>query len=198
MTWPLTGRAAEMRHVESALSEPALAGIVVSAAAGVGKSRLTHEALDAAVTRGCEDRRVFGTSSGRSVPLGALAPWAGAHGAGGVQLVCAVVDSLVPAPDDRVVVVGVDDVHLLDEVSVFVLHQIVQRRAARLVLTIRAGEPVPESVQDLWKGGDFDWLDLQPLSLDDTASLLERLGVGPGGRLSAAPLSSVRAAIMSR
>ncbi len=173
LTWPLTGRAAEMRLVESALSEPDLAGIVVSAPAGVGKSRLTREALDAAVTRGCEVRRVIGTSSGRRIPLGALAPWAGAHDAGGVQLVCTVIESLVAAPDERVVIVGVDDVHLLDDVSIFVLHQILQRRAARLVLTVRAGEPVPEPVQELWDVGDFDWLNLHSLSADDTASLLE-------------------------
>ncbi|MBI5336116.1 MAG: helix-turn-helix transcriptional regulator [Mycolicibacterium rufum] len=180
LTWPLTGRAGEMGLVESALSEPASAGIVVSAAAGVGKSRLMREALGAAAARGCEVRTVIGTSSARRIPLGALAPWAGVHGGGGVQLICGVIESLVAAHDDRVVVMGVDDVHLLDDVSVFVLHQIVQRRAARLVLTFRAGEPVPEPVQDLWKVGDFDWLNLQLLSSADTAALLEAvLGAPP-------------------
>lgn len=180
LTWPLTGRAAETRLIESALSEPAVAGIVVSAAAGVGKSRLMHEALDAARTRGCTVRTVIGTSSARRIPLGALAAWAAAHDGGGVQLVCGVIESLIAAPDGCAVVVGVDDVHLLDEVSVFVLHQIVQRRAARVILTVRTGEPIPDGVRELWKVGDFDWLDLQPLALDGTRSLLEAaLGAMP-------------------
>jgi hypothetical protein len=48
-----------------------------------------------------------------------------------------------PLPPDvqgTPVVVAVDDVHLLDDLSTFVLHQILQRRAAKLLLTVRAGD----------------------------------------------------------
>ena len=69
-------------------------------------------------------------------------------------------------------VVGVDDVHLLDDLSIFVLHQIVQRGAAKLILTVRDGEPIPAAVQEIWRGGRFDRLDLQPLSTDETSTLL--------------------------
>src|SRR5262249_53736881 len=54
----------------------------------------------------------------------------------------------------------------------FVLHQIVQRQAAKVVLTIRSGEPVPAAVQDVWRGAPFERLDLQPLSADETETLL--------------------------
>ncbi len=76
-------------------------------------------------------------------------------------------------------VVGVDDVHLLDDLSAFVLHQIVQRRAAKVVLTVRAGETIPMGVQEVWTGGQFERLDLQPLSSDETAMLLSAALGGP-------------------
>ena len=65
-------------------------------------------------------------------------------------------------------VVGVDDVHLLDELSTFVVHQIVARSAAKVVLTVRDGEPVPSAIQEIWTGSRFDRLDLKRLSLDET------------------------------
>jgi hypothetical protein len=67
------------------------------------------------------------------------------------------------AAPETTVVVGVDDVHLLDELSTFVLHQIVARRAAKVVLAVRDGEPIACGTQELWKAGQFERLDLQPL-----------------------------------
>jgi DNA-binding CsgD family transcriptional regulator len=83
-----------------------------------------------------------------------------------------VIESLTSAPDGATVVVGVDDAPLLDDLSIFVLHQIVQRRAAKVVLTVRDGETVPAAIQEVLKAGQFDRLELQPLSRDDTATLL--------------------------
>ena len=67
---------------------------------------------------------------------------------------------------------GVDDVHLLDDLSTFVVHQIVQRGAAKVILTVRDGAPIPAAIQEIWKAGQFDRLDLQQLSLDETTTLL--------------------------
>ncbi|MGQ0719768.1 MAG: LuxR C-terminal-related transcriptional regulator [Pseudonocardiales bacterium] len=59
------------------------------------------------------------------------------------------------------------------------MHQLVLRRAATLVLTLRAGETAPDAVTALWKDGHLTRLELQPLSQDETAALVEaRLG-GP-------------------
>ena len=52
LTWPLTGRSKEMRLIEAAISDPGVPGIVICGAAGVGKSRIAREALDAAASRG--------------------------------------------------------------------------------------------------------------------------------------------------
>ena len=69
-------------------------------------------------------------------------------------------------------VLGVDDCHLLDALSAFVLHQIVKRRAAKVVLTVRDGEPVPPEIEQLWQADTFDRLELKPLAGNDIASLL--------------------------
>jgi predicted ATPase len=89
-----------------------------------------------------------------------------------LQLVRGVIDSLTAAPRGTAVIVGIDDVHLLDDLSAFVLHQIVQRRTAKVLLTVRDGEAISPAVQDVWRGGQFERLDLQPLSADETTALL--------------------------
>lgn len=171
LTWPLTGRAGEMQLIEDAISDPGSSGVVIYGAAGVGKSRIAREALSAAASRGYATRWLVGTSSARTLPLGAFTAWAPSGVTDMVQLVRGVIESLTAAPADTTVV-GVDDVHLLDDLSTFVVHQIVQRRAAKVVATVRDGEPIPAGIQEVWKAGQFDRLDLQPLSLDETTTLL--------------------------
>ena len=172
LSWPLTGRSEEMGAIEAAILASDVSGIVVFGAAGVGKSRIAREALTAAVSRGCEGRWAVGTSSARTLPLGAFTAWAQSGVTDTVQLVRGVIESLTAAPAGTTVVVGVDDVHRLDNLSTFVVQQIAQRGAAKLVLTVRDGEPIPAAVKEIWTGGQFDRLDLQPLSLDQTTTLL--------------------------
>ena len=182
LAWPLTGRSEEMRLIEAAISDPETSGVIVCGAAGVGKSRIAREALLLAAAKGCEERWVVGTSSARALPLGALASWAGPEGRESFQLVRGVIESLTSASPGNRVVVGVDDVHLLDDLSTFVVHQIVQRAAAKVVLTIRDGVSIPDGTQELWKVGQFDRLDLQPLSRDETTVLVSAV---LGGSLEA-------------
>jgi hypothetical protein len=161
-----------MRLIESALSDADACGIVVCGAAGVGKSRIVREALASAASTGCEIRWAVGTSSAREIPLGAFAAWAGSDVADRVHLVRGVIDSLTSAADGAKVIVGVDDAHLLDDLSTFAVHQIVARRAAKVVLTVRDGDPISAATQEIWRAGQFDRLDLQPLSREETATLL--------------------------
>ena len=86
LTWPLAGRAEEMRLIGAAMSDPATSGVVICGRAGVGKSRVAREALDAAAAAGSEVRWVVGTSCGRGLPLGALASWAGLAGGDSLHL----------------------------------------------------------------------------------------------------------------
>jgi DNA-binding CsgD family transcriptional regulator len=178
LTWPLTGRAEEMRVIEAAIVDPELSGIVICGAAGVGKSRIAREALSLAESKGRKPPWVVGTSSARQIPVGAFAEWAQPSVADNLELVRGIVERLTSASAGAAIV-GVDDVHLLDDLSTFVLQQIVQRRAAKLVLTVRDGDPIPAGTQEIWRIGHFDRIDLQPLSQHETATLLTATLGGP-------------------
>lgn len=180
MTWPLTGRSAEIRAVRAGVSARDTAGVVVCGPAGVGKSRLVRDAL-----QGSEYRWIVGTTSARDIPLGAFTAWTRSADDDRLRLVHSVIEAVTAAPPGRPVIVAVDDAHLLDDLSVFVLHQIVQWRAAKVVLTVRDGSDgpaVPESVRELWKDNDthaFARLDLQPLARQESADLLAAALNGP-------------------
>lgn len=179
LSWPLVGRSEERRAIEVAISASDASGIVVCGPAGVGKSRLAREALSLAESRGCECRWVAGASSARAIPLGAFTAWAPSGVTDTIQLLRGAIESLTAALSGATVVVCVDDVPLLDDLSMFVVHQIVQRGAAKVILTIRDGEPIPAAVQEIWTVGQFERLDLQPLSLDETGALLSATLGGP-------------------
>lgn len=180
LTWPLTGRSAEIGAIRAGVSARDTAGVVVCGPAGVGKSRLVRDAL-----QGSEYRWIVGTTSARDIPLGAFTAWTKSADDDRLRLVHSVIEAVTAAPAGRGVIVAVDDAHLLDDLSVFVLHQIVQWRAAKVVLTVRDGSDgsgIPESVRELWKDTDdraFARLDLQPLARQESADLLAAALRGP-------------------
>lgn len=179
LAWPLTGRLEETRLIDAALASTDLSGIVIYGAAGVGKSRIAREALSMVGASGHDTRWVVGTSAAQALPLGTFARWVGTSDADSVALVGRVIDGLTRTPDGRPVLVCVDDAHLLDGLSGFVLQQIVQRGAAKLLLTVRTGAPVPAEVLTACDRGRFERLDLQPLSRDESTQLLTAALGGP-------------------
>jgi DNA-binding CsgD family transcriptional regulator len=180
--WPLTGRAEELNVICDALDGgDECAGVVIAGNAGVGKTRLAREALAATARRGWVVRWVAGTGAAQSIPLGAFAQWADGLEGNPLHLVGRLIAEITASPDNAPVVVGVDDAHLLDDVSAFALHQLVLRGAARVVATIRIGEAARESVTALWKDGHLRRLDLQPLSRQQSDALLAST---LGGRVS--------------
>lgn len=172
VAFPLTGRTADMRAIASAISTPDVAGVFLRGPAGVGKSRLAREALAAAAAQGFQTRWTVGTSAGARIPLGAFGAWVPSGVTDSLQLLHAVIEALTHGPPGGGVVLAVDDAHLLDDLSIFLVHQIIQRGAARVLFTIRDGEPVPGAVQELLKAGNFDRIALQQLSAEDTTALL--------------------------
>ncbi|MGV0852507.1 LuxR C-terminal-related transcriptional regulator [Mycolicibacterium phlei] len=176
-TWPLIGRASELRAIAATISDPGTAGVVVRGAAGVGKSRLVAEALQSMASARCRVRRVAATSATRGVPLGALSSLVEPAGQNAVSLVRQALAAL--AAPAGTVVVGVDDAHLLDDLSTFVLSQAVDRRIAKVLLTVRDDESIPAAVQEIWRNFEFRRLDLAPLSAAETAELLTTALGGP-------------------
>lgn len=178
--WPLVGRAEEMAVVADALGHDAdHAGVVIFGRAGVGKTRLAHEAALAASQRGWVVRSAAGTTAAQTIPLGAFAEWTDGAGGQSLNMVGHVIAAVTDSRDGAPVLVAVDDAHLLDELSAFVLHQLVRRRAAVVIATVRTGESAPETVNALWKDAQLRRLDLQELSRAQNDALLETALGGP-------------------
>lgn len=168
-----------MAVIQDVISCPATSGLYVCGAAGVGKSRVVREALAAAASAGCETRWMVGTPSARGIPLGAFAAWAPSGVTDTFQLLRGVIESLTTQDSARQVVLGVDDLHLLDDLSIFVVHQVVQRGAAKVILTVRDCARMPTGLQELWAAGQFDRLELKALSSDQIAELVSAALAGP-------------------
>jgi DNA-binding CsgD family transcriptional regulator len=179
MTWPLTGRDEELRLLWATLNDDRYRGALIAGQAGVGKTRLASEVVSLATSRGWSVRRAAGTATAREIPLGALAEWA--DGPAGTPLAVAqhVIESMLAGTVDSAVVLFIDDAHLLDDLSAFVVHQIIQRRAARLILTMRTGRTAPDAVTTPWKDGDLRRFELQPLSRIESDGLLASTLGGP-------------------
>src|SRR6185437_2447689 len=190
--WPLTGRAEELRRVsELTRRRDGPAGVVVAGAAGVGKTRLAREVLAVAEQRGALTRWAVATASARTLPLGAFAATLGVVGPDPAQLLRQASEALLDGAGRPGVIVGVDDAHLLDELSAVLVHQLVLRRVASVVLTLRTGETAPDAVTALWKDGHMPRLELQQLTQDETGTLVEaRLG-GPVDSAAARRLWSI-------
>lgn len=172
MNWPLTGRDEESELIAEILATDDYHGVVLAGGPGVGKSRLAREAVAAAANSGWAVRHVVATATGRSVPLAAFAQWADEFEGAPLALARRVIGALTADAQGRRVLVFVDDAHLLDELSVLVVHQLVLQRSATVIATLRSGQPVADAVTALWKDGLVRRLELQPLSRDECLALL--------------------------
>ncbi|OBA61925.1 LuxR family transcriptional regulator [Mycobacterium sp. 1100029.7] len=184
---PLTGRERELGIIRRALSPAGNhSGVVIAGAAGLGKTWLAHQALRHAAASGERTKWVVGTDSARPLPLGAFIGSLGQAMSDPQTDVRRVINSFVAQQHRGRVVVGVDDAHLLDGLSAFVVHQLAQSGGVRLVVTIRTGSDEPDAVTALWKDGLLERLDLEPLSATATRAVIESTLGGPIDAHSAA------------
>ncbi len=117
--WQIVDRPSEFGAVRSALTGSETSGVVLVGAAGVGKTTLAR-----AVTNSFRSqvRWVASTESSKSIPLGVFAHLVGpSPSRDPAALLASALESLVTQENT---VVGVDDAHLLDQLSASALASI--------------------------------------------------------------------------
>src|SRR5262249_50974329 len=151
-------------------------GVVITAAAGVGKSRLAREVVALAERDGAMAGWVQATRSAAAIPLAAFAELlpddVGSDDL--LQLMRRSAAALRSRAAGRPIVIGVDDAHSLDPSSAALVLQLASARTAFLVVTVRRGEPSPDAITSLWKDAGALRLTLGSLDEEDTAGLVEQ------------------------
>lgn len=179
-SWQLLDRPVEQEAIRSALTRTDFRGVVVIGAAGVGKTTLARTVTESLRT---PVHWVACTETSRGIPLGAFAPWVGSSGAR--DPIALLVNARQTILNSAETVAGVDDAHLLDQLSATLLHQIAVEGAGRIVATVRSGEPLPDAVTSLWKDGYLQRLDLAPFTKRQSIALIESVLGGTLEELSA-------------
>src|SRR5688500_5974202 len=163
--WPLVGRDRARAAVAEALDRNAGHSIVVAGPAGVGRTRLAREALRRAQDLQRPTRWAVGTAAAAEVPLGALAHLFPAVDAASDPLarLQGAARAVAGGGLESVPVLVVDDVHLVDGLSLSLLHHLAVGGAVSLILTVRTDPIATDATTPLWKDGLATRLDLGPL-----------------------------------
>jgi hypothetical protein len=179
--WPLLGRDAELEEIAARLSDPGARGLVLTAGAGVGKSRVAREAMAAAARDGALTEWVQGTRSAAALPLGAFAALVPERGEAddAVDLLRRCGDALRERAAGRRIVLGVDDAQLLDPMSAALVLHLATHAGVFVLATVRAGEPCPDAIVALWKDELAPRHVLAPLGEPELQTLVEDVLDGP-------------------
>lgn len=152
-------------------------GAVFLGETGVGKTVLAHALAEMLETAGLTTRFVLGTQTGRPIPLGAFNRSVPVDEARTPAVLLAAAYRTLVAQNNLVIVV--DDAQWLDRLSVILLGQLAADSGVRLIVTVRAGDPVPDVVRALWKERQLLRIDLSGFSRTQTDELAHAVLDGP-------------------
>ena len=179
--WGFVGRTDELTRLTTVATAGADRGLILSGSAGIGKSRLLHEAVAGLPAEQYAVHHASANVASSGLPFGGLAqilptdPPARLSPAG---LLRWAVDGLQTGSGGRPMVLAVGDAHLLDPPSAALAHLLV-REGATLLGTLRTAEPVPAAISALWTEGLLSHAELAPLTDDESRRLLSALVRGP-------------------
>ncbi|WP_244185680.1 helix-turn-helix transcriptional regulator [Mycobacterium marseillense] len=176
-TWPMVARDDEFRRAVAALNNGEFVGVALVGESGVGKSTLARMLAKAVESAGRTVRFALGTQTGCAVPLGAFSRVV-SLGVGHEPAVMLAAAHNTLGQDKNLVVV-VDDAQLLDPLSATLVNQLAASRSARLIVTIRSGEPVLDAVTALLKERMLLTVRIDPFTREQTALLAGAVLGGP-------------------
>ncbi|GAA2208415.1 LuxR family transcriptional regulator [Nonomuraea monospora] len=166
--WPFVGRGGPLAAVREALRSGS--GMMISGAAGVGKSRLAAHVL--AGQQGYAIVRALGTETASMIPFGAFAHVLTGPPRSGENLLRWAARHLRGRARGAELLVSVDDAHRLDPASAALVHYLAAKGEARLLVTVRSGEPQPDPVVALWKDELLPRVELPPLTVAEVGEVL--------------------------
>ena len=175
----LIGRDLELAQLLRILASDGPSGAVVAGAAGVGKSRLVRELVDA-VPDDWHVERLVGAPGLREIPFGVVSHLLTDRLPDDPsQLLRSVRATFRLRSRGRPLLLTVDDAHELDEGSAGLLHQMVVHGEARAAMTMRPSARPPRAITALWKDEHVERIDLKPLTEAETALLASAVIGGP-------------------
>ena len=180
----MVARDAELELFAGVLADDARGAVLVYGPPGVGKTRLAEEFLMTAEGRGCRVRRVVAGRTAADLPFGAIAhllPDEVAPDGDPGRLAEALRRELRQSAGDGRVVLLVDDLPLLDELSLALLTQLAAIGTLLLVGTLRSGDTIPDALATLWSGDRVVRIDLADLDREGTDELLQHVLGGQVG-----------------
>lgn len=186
-SWPLIGRAAELERVAAGFSDSERGGVLVCGGAGVGKTRLAEECLRAARAAGLTTARVAGHPEAHDLTFAGFAhllpPEVVSGSAGELDRAALFHRARVAitrgVPPGERLLLHVDDVDHLDELSRTLLTSLVMERTVFAILTLRSGGTALPAIEHLVKDGHLDRIELLELDTDAAETLLYRALGGP-------------------
>ncbi|MBV8291605.1 MAG: AAA family ATPase, partial [Mycobacterium sp.] len=178
--WHIAQRGASLGLLESTLKGNRHGAVLVGPA-GVGKTVLARNVVERFAHRHAKStvRWVPCTASASQVPFGAFTNLVDVAGVGdSTILLRAARASLLQQSGDGLLL-GTDDAHNLDNLSATLIHQLALTGSVRLMVTLRAGESVPDAITTLWKDNLLTRVDIEPFDLAQTKELLGTVLGGP-------------------
>lgn len=187
--WPIVGREEDVAILLQRLSSGS-GGVVVMGSPGMGKSTVVAAALAQIGDSNQSNQRVLllPTPQEQSGAVSYMEQWLGAStiAADTIETVAdQILAQLLPDPADPaalpapVLILALDDLHLVDTFSAGVLARLVADGRIQLLGTSREEPGLPPALNSLWRGGRIDRVDLVPLSYDSIRLILRAALPGP-------------------
>ena len=156
-------------------------GAVLVGPAGVGKTVLARNAVERFARRNAKTtvRWLAGTASASQVPFGAFTHLVDVAGIGDSTTLLRSARASLLRQCGGGLLLGTDDAHHLDNLSATLVHQLALSGSVRLMVTLRAGESVPDAITTLWKDKLLTRVDIEPFDLAQTRELLDAVLGGP-------------------